>query len=580
MTWVDAVPWKKVIKRAWQTLAFDRQGRSRERAIIMIGALVVTVFLYLWAVDTVDPSRNIVRLGWQRLANPDHVIASGTLGGWYFDLAQVIDAGLKGEGKFKAPPQKVGGSSKILRRVIAEPRAVGFVQHDALSRGSANGTKVKVIAPIYNERLHIVYRWSKLQDLAAFGQGACPELQDLPDKTCDADVMLSETPDCLTSELFRQSTVRLGSTGRPVGYLNTAQRVLAMAGLQPAEEEYKLSIKQTIDALINKEIDIGFITSGAPVKPLEEAFKEGTECDLCLASVDGRFTRLLNDVYGTDYRFSGFSQIYQARFDRVATFEVSAMLVANPRVSRSFIRSVGHALVEEKKAQPEDHHHPLEDFDQIDTLVTELPSQRLELVQAGALFGLFGLVVWSALIGLATWIVSSFKEAGYARRLQRVYEQLPSHAELEQGGDRLPIPKSDETSEVVVSKIVVGIADLLRLAMDIRSDYETGGITSSHHHHLIESVYDVKAIFMRHLAQRLHSLIETDGEVSSEQLTRYYTAGYLFREDYCFLRGLPTPEAEGTKAPSTRRTPNEQAVGSEDQKLGRDRQEREPRPRV
>jgi TRAP-type uncharacterized transport system substrate-binding protein len=550
MGWIDALPWKNLIKKIWVALAFDSKGRSRERAIIMVGALIITVFLYVWAVESINPSGNLFRLSWMSFSKPEHTIASGREGGWYHELSTTVEQGLDERGAFDVEVDAVGGSSAILKTVIEKPLAVGIVQEDVLERNASNGSSIRVVAPLYNERLHIVYRWSKIQAIAAADPEACEEFASLSEQPCGLAITLSENPSCATAKLFSESEVRLGSKGRPVGHLNTSQRVLALAGLQPFEENFELSISQAIDHLNQKVLDVALITSGAPISSLEATLDEGPDSDLCLAGVDARFTRLLNEIHGTDYRFSGFARIYPERFNQVSTFQVNAILIANKKVSRSFVGSVVEVLSEKKEKTLDDDYYPLEDFDEIDNLASTYPSKRFELLQAGVFFGLFCLVVWSVLIFLATWIVSSFKEAIYVRRLQRVYEELPSHVKLEQEDDGIPLPVIDTDSKEVVTRIAGGISSLLNLAMDIRIDYETGGITSSHHQHLLQSVYDVKSIFMRHLAQRLHSMIDDGDEgVTTTELTTFYTAGYLRREDFCFLSCASAPEDQGQGAP-------------------------------
>lgn len=540
MSLLISIPWTKYLRRVWNILTLDRKGRRKERTILLIGSLVFTLFVYHRAVEYFDPARHVLRLGQMEVAGESYRMYSGSAGGMYAAIAGEVEKGVRGHGDFEVERIEVGGSRRILDKILDDPNSFGIVQQDVLDE--IHHRKIRVLAPLYNERVHAVYRWSKFVE-ASRGDVAGSEA------TCPQEPRISEEPDPATRRMFSESKVRLGSTRPSGGQLNLAQRLLKIAGLQPQKQEFR-SIEETAQMLEDGELDMALITVGAPLSKLEDLLEDPDESGFCLMSVTPPFVRLVNDAYDTHYRPTGFSGIYDHRHDGVTTLGIPAMLVANRSMPQSAFGPIAGALAEYQAASNGDY-HPFDDYaGTLERLEKEAPSRMAELIEAAALFLLFLGVVMTLLNVLATWVLSSTKGVFYFRRLNQIYRELPSHVRLDDGSAGLPVPSLETDDQEILQRIVRGISHLLAMAMSIRDDYETGGITASHHSHLIGSVYEIKAIFMRHLSQRLNRVLETKSvALAGEDLLSYYTAGYLFREDYRDLSALLGP----TRASGPRR---------------------------
>ena len=153
----------------------------------------------------------------------------------------------------------------------------------------------------------------------------------------------------------------------------------------------------------------------------------------------------------------------------------------------------------------------------------------------------------AAAMTFLVWITSEYKQVNYFRDIIKVYSEcLPTNTNLDEQKRPFPKPIIYENQNEIISDLVRGIAGLLSVAKKIRRDYKSGGITMTHYRHLLDSLYEIKDIFQRNLAQRLNEVLEQKLLPKKEQqelLRCYYTAGYLKLQNYRDL--LIVIEAKG-----------------------------------
>ena len=173
---------------------------------------------------------------------------------------------------------------------------------------------------------------------------------------------------------------------------------------------------------------------------------------------------------------------------------------------------------------------------------------RMELLRNLFIFLVSVVGTTAAAMAFLVWITSEYKQVNYFRDMTNIYSEfLPTNTNLDADKGPFPKPIIYENQNEIISGLVRGIALLLSLAQKIRSDYKSGGITMTHYRHLLDSLYEIKDIFQRNLAQRLNKVLEQKllpKKQQQELLRSYYTAGYLKLENYRYLSAAPELTSE------------------------------------
>ena len=144
----------------------------------------------------------------------------------------------------------------------------------------------------------------------------------------------------------------------------------------------------------------------------------------------------------------------------------------------------------------------------------------------------------SVILMFLSWVLSGFKNVAYFRNLTRIYtEYLPENTNLDEGSGPIPIPVIYYSQTGIISRLVVGLKELLVLSARVRQDYNTGGMTMTHYGQLQVGIVNLKNTFQKNLAQRFNEYLSNSEELDLSSLRHYYTAGYLRSDD---LRNLET----------------------------------------
>lgn len=505
------MPWYwAILTKVWKYLTFPEKDKPKERIAILVVSVVTAGVAYFFVIDALAPSRNVIR----RLSNMaglnSYEIFSGKQGGVYIKIGDVIQESTEVANR---PLGENESAADNVGRVLKQPLSFGLCQEDVLIKSGLEPGALRIVGPLYDERLHVLYRKSKLE--------TAPRLNMKPERALRA--------------LFESAKIRVSSKDPKPGELGVAQQILNLCGLTPAKY-VKGGFRDALTRLQVKEdaddaIDVAFMMAGTPLPELENTTALTTaDGDLRLMEIDYDVIRALNDTLGLKYIPASLSNIYGSYSGGGQTLGIRAMLIASKDVPSSVIREVALAVVDKRDSGriPVDS----DTFGTLQYVIDTYPSIWEERLQTWLLsLGILTAILVSVYLML-NWVLSSFKEIGYSRSLTSIYNQLPSNDSLVRKEGALPIPRKLANNFEITSGLIEGISKLLALKMRIRNDYETGGLTSHHQAYLTNSIDSIKAVFLGHLGRRLSTFVKQTPSLKEVDLHRLYTAGYLNREDY------------------------------------------------
>lgn len=505
---------------------------GKERPIILIVSFIAALVIYDQIVDIKD---NVLRQTFHQFTGEEYLFQAGSRKGTYYKIGEKLHE-LANEDEQSLELIVNGGSSEILDKLLQNSYSFGLVQEDVLAKAEISQKAVRIIAPLYAERLHVLYRIDRWKQILGFEPSE-------PNKL----IRTKEHLDPNIKKLLMTSKVRLATSEPKTGNVPLATHILEICGITPLKPVYK-SFAETFEGLLetdlnqSKAVDVAFIVAGAPVSAIEnELRKKGSERKIGIISIDSEVLQKLNLVTGLDYRLSRFMNIYHSDFNNVTTISSRAMLLASNNISDSAIGKMADLI--NKEIASTTGIPALKEFDFINRIKFSSSSTVSEKLRAGGVFVLIIALIFLALSIFLTWAISSYKRVNYSQEITKIYrDKLPSHIKLTKN-NLIPKPVIEGNNQEIITEIVQGISDLLKLVITLREDYDSGGIIMTHQRYLLDNIYFIKKIFKTHLGQRMsQAILNHEIQITKEDIADYYTAGYLFAYDHnALLKHLASP---------------------------------------
>ncbi len=330
---LDLIPWQKISKRIFYFLVYKQDGRRRDRVLILVVSLALSLGVYFFCADVFFPSRNIVKWASAWIGG-GYEFQSGSSTGTYFKIGKRIEEKAKDDGPALTNYANSGGSREVLRKVVRGPLSFGLVQGDFLLWQDFAKSRIQLIGPLYDEKLHILYRqplWAEVLDGMDAGKPVAP--------------VLALESDPFTRRLFNLARVRLASQGRGPGRPTIAYQIVDLCGLRLGQdrplkfEKLWAALEEPLD--VENAIDIAFITIGAPAERIKNIVsKPSDQRKFGLMEVDPSVLRALNEVSNGQYHLTGFGDVYGDVFSTIDTVSTRAVLIASREVRASEIGKV------------------------------------------------------------------------------------------------------------------------------------------------------------------------------------------------------------------------------------------------
>ena len=491
------------------TLAQAIQGKLT-RNILFLTALLVSITAYTYVVEFYDPNANFLKQVWRGIVQESYTFHSGAEGGFYIQVGKLLEKETANNAGIKIYNKKSYGGFENAISVVNSASAFGLLQEDTLTDTDFLRERLRYITPLYVEHMHILYRRDP----------------------CDTKITLSPHDEA-AKNLFRNKSISTGPAG-------SGSKVFSSYLLSQCEfrkiKDLNLSFKEALTKLETGEVGVVFTIAGAPLRDVKEILENNT--DIGLMSIDPTLIPMLNRTFGLRLRPTTFKNIYEGG-ENISTIGSYAFLIASKDVPNSAIMELLYVLDRSKDKMAgynEYDSFPLDQFDFMCTFKKEYQGFRMELLRNLFIFIVSVAGTTAAAMTFLVWITSEYKQVNYFRDIIKVYSEcLPTNTNLDEQKGPFPKPVIYENQNEIISDLVRGIAKLLSVAQKIRRDYKSGGITMTHYRHLLDSLYEIKDIFQRNLAQRLNEVLEQKLLPKKEQqelLRRYYTASYLTLKNY------------------------------------------------
>ncbi len=480
------------------------------RNILLIVALIIAIIAYYYTVEFYDPNKNFLSQIWRGIVQESYVFYSGSEGGFYIQIGELLEEVTEKGAGIKVNNKKTSGGFENAINIMNSSSAFGLLQEDTIHEKDFIRNHIRYIAPLYLERMHILYLRKKFKNMLPVLSQANEKL-----KVAFSDAVVSTGPQGSGSKIF-------------------ASYLLSQCQIN-LKTELALGFKDALDKLIDGKIDVVFCIAGAPLFVVTELLEEHSD-KIGLISIAPELFQNMNKNYGLKLRPETFKEIYPGG-EKVSTIGSYAFLIASKDVPNSAILELITILDDSKekmKGYSQVSSFPLDQFDFRAAFEQEYDSFFMELLANIFLFIVSVSVATAGALVFLVRVSSGYKQSKYFRAIVQVYKScLPENTELNEHHKPFPRPIIWEKQDEIITKLIRGISELLILLTSIRTDFEIGGITISHYNHLLESAYSIKDIFKRNLAQRINEVIETkSSDISSELLRHLNTAGYLTRENY------------------------------------------------
>ncbi len=552
----------------WRIITFIQVKHFfKKRRTIKGLAIILASFLYCFLIDFYDKSLN--PFDYLRLRTEKYNFYSGTVGGMYERIGALLQEqdsikkngfnNIFGDIKIINSPTNGGYQNPL--SVLTDPTsyAFGLVEDDIYSKDDVVRMQLNYIAPIYLERMHILYRKADLKN----------------------DAAISKNTDDAVLKLFSGKKISTGPVGSGTKILasyiinelnnqieNLNKKIKPSESLKLIGEKIvNTRLDQAYDDLKKDSIDILFIIAGAPLKKVDSLLMETTNLGtpkFGLMSIDPSLISELNKDYDLGLRITDFKRvnnkksiyIHNRDSDKIVTMGTYCYLITNPKTPPSDIREILEKLksisIDEKKDLPLDEYRFLDAYENSDD------KTKQSIIRNFVLFAISVFLLSISIVTILIWGLSRHKHDNYIRELVRITLKIPRNELPEKEFHKLEnynkqgeeeqeseikefiVPEIKKNQLLIINlKIVPGIHELLELRNKLAQDFSEGSLTDEHYTFLMNRADEIMSKFRKSLGLRLNEIIERKGKNSSsmlELIRKYCTADYLSWDDFELLK--------------------------------------------
>lgn len=511
-------------------LAVVRRPNFGWRTFIMFVSIILAVSVYTFIVDFYDPESNIISS--LNIFPKKQEIFSGSPGGFYITLGTEISNELEKSGySINLKNRFTAGGYENAINVLVTPNSYGLIQEDTIKNSDFIRDHVNYITPLYMERMHVLYRYDKAKEYSGLKE---------------PDVKISSNLNGETRKYFSKAVVSTGPVGGS-GRIITSYIINHInKGLQNNKDDdskssktYAYSTMNGLSELKNGNVDVVFLLSGAPVKSVRDTLKyKKNGADIRLMSIEPSVVADLNKDYGLNLRMSDFKRKYidTLQSKNISTLGSYAFLIASKDVSSSDIMEFVGALHNIKSGIKksigliggEEEEFQLDEFNFFESFKSDNSKSFYTTARNFILFLVSVTATTALAVTFLVWVVSGIKQNYYFQKIYLVVDgYMPPPLGLDDNNSHFPVPvvKNNLTEEV--SKLVRGLNILMELTKKLHKDYQTGGVTDTHYVFLVKNIALAKNDFRVDLYRRLKVFLERENKIESEDIVKYFLAGFL-----------------------------------------------------
>lgn len=632
-------------------LYLNFKGENKEKSLIFIFSLTSSLLISIYAMYVYDPDETIypsvhdlscqldywaaspssvispiwqgIPNKWKQACKKDYQFFSGSPGGFYIRIGEQIEAHISdmyipnshdSKSQTCAPDnpsnstdcdttslvttknrQTAGGYDNAIN-VLVTPKSFGLVQEETLGYNDPMREKLKYIAPLYMERMHILYN-TKNSD-ATTPIRISSVLRE-PSKEFFAEARISTGP--------------VGSSGRIMAsyILSHINQQLKSQNtkLEINAETYSYTTKEGLQKLIDGEIDIVFSMAGAPLGGVSKVLEEHKH--IKLMSIEPSAVSDINQFHKVNFRATDFKNKY---FDidgdsiKASTLGAYAYLIASPDIKNSEALTMLNAIKNSRdniKANIEFDLHrekcesginqiypqqakelcektfQLNEFSAIDSFENENENSLTDIITAFIPPISSIIILLPLFFSTFTWWSSLRKQSNYMHEINTVIANANSTPPQDTDNDHsiqepdsnntngIPQQNPNNSQEQVLARatrnhpapnsthkhIVKVLKSIDEMSITISKDFQTGGMTETHYNFLNNQLLYIKDNWGQGLFICLK--LKHSTQLSQEILDEYVSLGYLNYRQY---QKLLIIKRQHEQTPPTDDTPNENVL--------------------
>jgi len=329
--------------------------------------------------------------------------------------------------------ENIDGSAKIARAVYSNDRAFGIVQEEILFEQDLLDGEVQIVAPLYNEHVHILYNKTAFNSALIELAKRDPEYDKPSESIPEIGISTSNG----VQEFFSKSNVRLRSS--PQKTLPLGHYLLDFSSVSP-KTLYDMGIEKTLISLTESgpnSLQVAIVVAGAPLKGIYDVLADPNN-DIGLMAIDPGLISEINPTLNMALRPSVLSGQYGEGTGSVATLASRAMLIASADVPSWIIRDIG-AILEKMRIKAENYkqdvnlelaHHegvsnlrylfPESDYSFGVRIRKEYASEKKQMIQILLIAILATMLLTCLFYFLLVWAISTYKHAHHSREITKI----------------------------------------------------------------------------------------------------------------------------------------------------------------
>lgn len=442
----------------------------------------------------------------------------------YRKFAEGFEEKAEGRMSIKIRGEK-GNAIENAYGVLNTPKSFGIIQSDTYLSVDflENKEKVKIITPLYMERLHIV-------------------VADPNNEYGSSKVISSEVPQSI--ELIQKA---LENETLYAGRFNSSGRILLPRLLRQwgINSSYKLSelrdlgMKDMIERLKSDDPSIGYprvaiMFVGSSDYLIQELINDES---LGLRGLSPADVIDLNKSDKVDLEITNFGSIY-GNSSNTTTAGAMATLIGSTDLSTSELHEfilIFNDLYKSDEIKKISANPPILIDDIADFLEKDIQDRWLDFIRSFMVFILSVIGTSFIISSMLLSISSNIKQSRFYRNIFKVYNLVllkNNHIGQSISGTEL-----DSQYQKAI-RLIEGMIALEKIGLSVREDYSTGGLTIKHHQYLLDNSNHVFNWFETKLVNRLSFVIEKTPKEPKrikelkEKLLKWHSDGNLKMDSY------------------------------------------------
>ncbi|HKX30046.1 MAG TPA: hypothetical protein VJ302_20320 [Blastocatellia bacterium] len=562
-------------------------GRLGTRHLLLLAAALFSITAYYYLVDFYGADFSVfsyfrvpdLQVGrafpYLHVGNRRYDFYSGNKSLIYFQIGDYLQKSTGNSSRISIINQGTNGGYANARHVLASQRpSFGIVQGDILKSHDFIREQLNFVTPIYLERMHIIYRKSRLGEFTQMNSGV--QDADQEDEPQLNRPRISSNTDRSILRFFSQARIHLGPVGSGTQIIGSyilsdineqiKGRITEASPSGDIQKVYSSEVDDGMQRLKDGGIDVLFLTTGAPCKSVCELIVDDHRFGLF--GIDPTLVTSLNQKYDINLRLTDFQGRYADDvsgdvYREVTTLGTYAYLVTGKNTPSVDILSLLEIL---DGARPGDGDPALAKRATCQILKAADPAAAPKDLITQALgrdfdfkeyyqkqnHSRFMLVLRSLLVFIVTvswtfigafvslsWFVSNRQQSSYNAQIAEILEEhLPVTEGPRQVSEDDPYLMStvDEDHIAIANRIIMGLSKLAELKATIsRGSY----INDAHATILIERIDQALGELRQNLGIRLNEQIARgDDQITTHKLRMYLMSDWITKLDHAWLNSM------------------------------------------